>query len=51
MVYVMLGGDTEKGLLDVPLDNIKGGKLKNDAFVLNGVSMANFGYGNKYGYS
>lgn len=51
MLYVLRAGYTEKRLLDFPLDNIKSGKLKNASFVLNNVSMANFGYGNKYGYS
>jgi len=51
MLYVIRAGFTEKRLLDFPLDNIKNGKLKNVSFVLNSVSLANFGYGNKYGYS
>ena len=49
-LYTLRAGYTEKVLLGYPLDNKKSGKLQNVAFVLNNVDMANFGYGNKYGY-
>ncbi|WP_347374999.1 polysaccharide biosynthesis tyrosine autokinase [Aequorivita sp. Q41] len=50
-LYTLRAGYTEKRLLDFPLEQEKTKKLKNVAFVLNNVSMANFGYGNKYGYT
>ncbi|WP_034259788.1 GumC family protein [Aequorivita capsosiphonis] len=50
-LYTLRAGYTEKNLLNYPLDNKKNGKLKNIGFVLNNVSMTNFGYGNKYGYT
>ncbi|WP_313114920.1 GumC family protein [Aequorivita sediminis] len=50
-IYTVRAGFTYKNLLNFPLDNRKNGKLKNLAFVLNNVSMDNFGYGNKYGYT
>ncbi|NGX84753.1 polysaccharide biosynthesis tyrosine autokinase [Aequorivita sp. KMM 9714] len=50
-IYTVRAGYTHKNLLNFPLDNKKSGKLKNLAFVLNNVSMTNFGYGNKYGYT
>lgn len=50
-IYTVRAGYTEKNLLNYPLDNKKNGKLKNVAFVLNNVALANFGYGNKYGYT
>lgn len=51
MLYAIRAGYTEKKLLDFPVENERNNKLKNLAFVLNNVSMANFGYGNKYGYT
>tara|TARA_R100000353_G_scaffold147973_1_gene106435 strand:- start:60 stop:2426 length:2367 start_codon:yes stop_codon:yes gene_type:complete len=50
-LYTLRAGYTEKKLLDFPIEQEKTKKLKNVAFVLNNVSMANFGYGNKYGYT
>lgn len=50
-IYTLRAGYTEKNLLGYPLDNKRNGKLQNIAFVLNNVAMANFGYGNKYGYT
>ncbi|MGO3182936.1 MAG: GumC family protein [Aequorivita sp.] len=50
-IYTIRAGYTEKNLLNFPLDNKRTGKLKNVAFVLNNVAIANFGYGNKYGYT
>ncbi|MBT0607918.1 GumC family protein [Aequorivita echinoideorum] len=50
-LYAIRAGYTEKKLLGFPLESIKNNKLNNVAFVLNDVSMANFGYGNKYGYT
>ena len=51
MLYVIKANHTDKKLLEFPNDAVKDGKLKNVALVLNGVSMNNFGYGNKYGYA
>ncbi|GGE00342.1 GumC family protein [Planktosalinus lacus] len=50
-LYVVRADYTERKLLDFPKENLENGKLKNVAFVLNNVKMANFGYGNKYGYT
>jgi len=50
-LYVTRAGYTEKKLLEFPKDAIADGRLINVASVLNNVSMSNFGYGNKYGYS
>lgn len=49
-LYVVRAGHTEKRLLEFPSANIKSGKLKNVAFVLNNISMDKIGYGNRYGY-
>lgn len=49
-LYVMRAGFTERRLLEFPFSNIKSGKMKNVAFVLNNVPMVKIGYGNKYGY-
>lgn len=50
-LYVVKAGYTEKKLLEFPRDAIADGRLANVAMVLNNVSMSNFGYGNKYGYT
>ncbi|HPF12223.1 MAG TPA: polysaccharide biosynthesis tyrosine autokinase [Flavobacteriaceae bacterium] len=50
-LYVFKAGYTEKRLLDFVKDAVEDGRLSNVAGVLNSVSMSNFGYGNKYGYS
>ena len=50
-LYAIRAGHTEKKLLGFPLENKRSNKIKNLAFVLNDVSMAHFGYGNKYGYA
>ena len=50
-LYVLRAGYTEKRLLEFPVENVKAKKLKNLAFVLNNVSEANYGYGNKYSYT
>lgn len=50
-LYALRAGYTEKKLLGFPLESKRTDKLKNVAFVLNNVSMAHFGYGNKYGYA
>ena len=50
-LYVTRAGYTEKRLLDFVVDAKKEGKLHDVSFVLNDVKMANFGYGNKYGYA
>lgn len=49
-LYVVRAGFTEKRLLDFPIESIKNKKLANAAFVLNDVTEANYGYGNKYNY-
>ena len=50
-LYIIRADFTEKRLLEFPQDAIDDGRLVNVALVLNHVSMNNFGYGNKYGYS
>jgi len=50
-LYIVRAGYTDKRLLDFPQDAINDGRLSNVAMVLNNVSLNNFGYGNKYGYS
>ncbi len=50
-LYVTRAGYTEKKLLNFALDAKKDGKLHDVSFVLNDVKIANFGYGNKYGYA
>lgn len=50
-LYVIRANYTEKRLLEFPKDAIEDGRLVNVAAVLNNVSLNNFGYGNKYGYS
>ncbi len=50
-LYVTRAGYTEKKLLNFALDAKKDGKLHDVSFVLNDVKLANFGYGNKYGYA
>ncbi|MEP0481623.1 MAG: hypothetical protein ABJD23_15480, partial [Nonlabens sp.] len=37
--------------LEFVADTIEDGKLSNVAVVVNNVKLANFGYGNKYGYA
>ena len=49
-LYVVRAGYTEKRLFDFPLESVRNKKLTNMAFVLNDVSEANYGYGNKYSY-
>lgn len=50
-LYVIKANYTDKKLLQFPKEIIGDGRLKNVALVLNGVTMNNFGYGNKYGYT
>jgi tyrosine-protein kinase Etk/Wzc len=50
-LYVIRAHYTENRLLEFLKDAIEDNRLHNVAVVLNGVSMNNFGYGNKYGYS
>ncbi|WP_085774560.1 GumC family protein [Nonlabens tegetincola] len=50
-VYVTRADYTEFSLLEYISDTLKSEKIKNAALVINDVKMANFGYGNKYGYS
>ncbi|MBB6681551.1 polysaccharide biosynthesis tyrosine autokinase [Aequorivita sp. 609] len=50
-LYTLRAGYTEKNLMNFPIENKNNGKLNNISFVLNNVSEANFGYGNKYGYT
>ncbi|MAP55571.1 polysaccharide biosynthesis tyrosine autokinase [Altibacter sp.] len=51
MLYVVRAGYTDKRLLEFPKDAMNDGRLSNMAVVLNNVTMSNFGYGNKYGYT
>ncbi len=51
IVYVSRANYTDKSLLEYISDTINSGKLSNVAMVINSVKLANFGYGNKYGYS
>lgn len=51
ILYVIKANYTDKKLLEFPKDAIEDGRLSNVALVLNGVTMNNFGYGNKYGYA
>ncbi|WP_224490260.1 GumC family protein [Robertkochia flava] len=51
VLYVMRSGYTEIRFTDFIKDTLKTKKLEKVALVLNDVSMADFGYGNKYGYS
>ncbi|MEM7185267.1 MAG: polysaccharide biosynthesis tyrosine autokinase [Bacteroidota bacterium] len=50
-LYVIRANYTEKRLLEFPKDAMDDGRLVNVATVLNNVTLNNFGYGNKYGYS
>ncbi|PHS61906.1 MAG: tyrosine protein kinase [Flavobacterium sp.] len=50
-LYVVRAGYTEKKLLEFLNDSIKEGKLNNIAVIINYVDTANYGYGNKYGYT
>ena len=50
-LYVVRAGYTEKDLLHFPVDAKAENKLSNPGFVINDVSSANYGYGNKYGYA
>ena len=50
-LYVIRAGYTDKKILDFLNDSIREGKLKNIAVIINNVNTANFGYGNKYGYT
>ena len=50
-LYVVRAGYTEKKLLEFARDAKNDGKLHDVSFVLNDVKLANFGYGNKYGYA
>jgi tyrosine-protein kinase Etk/Wzc len=50
-LYVIRADYTERRLLEFPVDCVEDGKLQGVSFILNNVKMANFGYGNKYGYA
>ncbi|MGB8376268.1 MAG: polysaccharide biosynthesis tyrosine autokinase, partial [Salegentibacter sp.] len=50
-LYMVRAGYTERKLQDFAVDAKKDGKLHDVGFVLNDVELANFGYGNKYGYT
>ncbi|MGM0934459.1 MAG: GumC family protein [Bacteroidota bacterium] len=50
-LYVVRANYTEKKLLQFAVDSKREGKFQNLSFVLNDVKLANFGYGNKYGYA
>jgi len=49
--YVTRANYTDTSLLQFVADTIKDGKLSNVALLVNNVKLANFGYGNKYGYA
>ncbi|WP_327018502.1 GumC family protein [Croceibacter atlanticus] len=49
-VYVTRAEYTDKRLLKFPVELYHEKKLRNMAFVVNNVSVSNYGYGNKYGY-
>ncbi|WP_405369123.1 GumC family protein [Nonlabens sp. Asnod2-A12] len=49
--YVTRANYTDTSLLEFVADTIDDGKLSNVAVVVNNVKLANFGYGNKYGYA
>jgi tyrosine-protein kinase Etk/Wzc len=49
--YVTRADYTDMSLLEFVSDAVKDGKLKNVAVIVNNVKLANFGYGNKYGYA
>lgn len=49
-LYVTRAGHTERTLIDFANKQINAQRIKNVAFVLNGVDKNYFGYGNKYGY-
>ena len=50
-LYVLRANYTDKKLLEFSNDAINEGKLENVALILNSVTLSNFGYGNKYGYT
>ncbi|MCF6307386.1 MAG: polysaccharide biosynthesis tyrosine autokinase [Flavobacteriaceae bacterium] len=50
-LYVTRASYTDKKLLDFLTDSVKDKKLKNVGVVINYVDTANYGYGNKYGYT
>jgi len=50
-IYVVRSGYTDKKVLEFLNDSIREKKLKNIAVVINSVDGANYGYGNKYGYT
>ncbi|MEH6407085.1 MAG: polysaccharide biosynthesis tyrosine autokinase [Leeuwenhoekiella sp.] len=50
-LYVVRAGYTEKKLLDFAVEARNDGKLHDVSFVINDVELANFGYGNQYGYA
>ena len=50
-VYVIRENYTDKKLLEFSYDAIQEKKLNNVALVVNDVTLSNFGYGNKYGYT
>lgn len=50
-LYVIRADYTERRLIEFPVDCVEDDKLQGVSFILNNVKMANFGYGNKYGYA
>jgi capsular exopolysaccharide synthesis family protein len=50
-LYVIRANYTDKNLLEFPMDAINDKKLTNVALILNNLTLNNFGYGNKYGYT
>lgn len=51
ITYVTRANYTDTSLLEFVSDAINEGKLTNVSAIVNDVKLANFGYGNKYGYS
>ena len=50
VLYVTKSKNTERKVLEFPLNLHKEGKFRNLSFVVNGVKETNLGYGGKYGY-
>ena len=50
VLYVTRADVTNVKVLEFPLKMKQDGKLKNMAFIVNGVKDSNLGYGGKYGY-
>lgn len=49
-VYITRSEYSEKEFIDYANKAVEKGRIKNVSFVLNDISLENFGYGNSYGY-